>query len=373
MAYPNNKDKGWYADWRLPNRKRRRKLMPNKALAEQYESQQKLKIMRGEVGIVDSEPVTLREFFNRYFERHTKINKKASAHVTEPFMMRGINKHLGDMRLTDITPEVIEKFKAKRLAEKRNPATINRGLGLLSNIFTKAIEWDVIHTANPLRKVKSFKVNNTRVRYLSRDEITRLLDATTGVLRDIVQIALNTGMRRGEIQKMRRKDINFSNNVFAITDQKNGETSYLPMNRVCREVLSKYRDLEDNAQPFAYDFSSTFDRIVRKHKILNFRFHDLRHTFASSLVMSGIDLNTVRELLRHKSLAMTLRYSHLAPGFKQAAVAILDTYWTPEENPAGRKGPASHRNPLQPLSQEKLDLRRVELLASAMRMRRSPS
>ena len=92
MAYPNNKDKGWYADWRLPNRKRRRKLMPNKALAEQYESQQKLKIMRGEVGIVDSEPVTLREFFNRYFERHTKINKKASAHVTEPFMIRTLRR-----------------------------------------------------------------------------------------------------------------------------------------------------------------------------------------------------------------------------------------------------------------------------------------
>ena len=373
MAYPNKKDKGWYADWRLPNRKRRRKLMPNKALAEQYESQQKLKIMRGTVGIVESEPVTLREFFNRYFERHTKINKKASAQVTEPFMMRGINKHLGDMRLTDITPEVIEKFKAKRLEEKRNPATVNRGLGLLSNIFTKAIEWEVIHTANPLRKVKSFKVNNTRVRYLSRDEITQLLGATKGVLRDIVQIALNTGMRRGEIQKLRRKDINFSNNVFAITDQKNGETSYLPMNRVCREVLSKYRDLADNAQPFGYDFSSTFDRIVKKLEITNFHFHDLRHTFASSLVMSGIDLNTVRELLRHKSLQMTLRYAHLAPGFKQAAVERLDTYWTPDEKLAGCKGPAARRNPLQPLRHENLDLRRVELLASAMRMQRSTS
>ena len=120
-------------------------------------------------------------------------------------------------------------------------------------------------------------------------------------------------MRRGEIQKIRRKDINFSNSVFAITDQENGETSYLPMNRVCREVLSKYWDLADNAQPFAHDFSSTFDRIVKKLDIPNFHFHDLRHTFASSLVMNAIDLNTVRELLRHKSLAMTLRYAHLAP------------------------------------------------------------
>lgn len=103
----------------------------------------------------------------------------------------------------------------------------------------------MIHTANPVHKVKSFKVNNTRVRYLSREEITTLLGATDGVLRDIVQIALNTGMRRGEIQKMRRKDINFSNNVLAITDQKNSETSYLPMNRICREILSKYSDLAD--------------------------------------------------------------------------------------------------------------------------------
>ncbi len=180
-------------------------------------------------------------------------------------------------------------------------------------------------------------------------------------------------MRRGEIQKIRRKDINFSNSVFAITDQENGETSYLPMNRVCREVLSKYWDLADNAQPFAHDFSSTFDRIVKKLDIPNFHFHDLRHTFASSLVMNAIDLNTVRELLRHKSLAMTLRYAHLAPGFKQTAVERFNTHWTPEENPAGLKGPAARRNPLQPRKKERVDLRRVELLASAMRKPNDPN
>ena len=120
-------------------------------------------------------------------------------------------------------------------------------------------------------------------------------------------------------------------------------------------------------------FRKSFFTALNKSAIINFCFHDLRHTFASWLVMSGIDLNTVRELLRHKSLQMTLRYAHLAPGFKQAAVERLDTYWTPDEKLAGCKGPAARRNPLQPLRHEKLDLRRVELLASAMRMQRSTS
>ncbi len=341
MAYNNPKGKGWYADWRLPGSRRKRKLMPNKALAEQYEAQQKLKIMRGEVGIAYSEPVTLREFYNRYSERHSAINKKESTRSTEPFMMVSINKYLGDFRMVDITPETVEKFKAQRLKEGVRPSTVNRSLTLLSNMFNKAIEWNVINVANPLRKVKRFKENNVRVRYLSVEEISLLLDYSDGVLKDIILIALHTGMRRGEIQKLKRRDINFANNVIAIPDQKNNETSYIPMNGVCRKILSKYRDLGDDEQLFGYDFSSTFERLIyRIRKKLkekdpactlfqNFHFHDLRHTFASYLVMNGIDLNTVRELLRHKSIKMTLRYAHLSPGFKQAAVENLDTYWTP--------------------------------------------
>ncbi len=182
---------------------------------------------------------------------------------------------------------------------------------------------------------------------------------------------------------MRRKDINFSNNVLAITDQKNSETPYLPMNRICREILSKYSDLADNDQPFGYDFSSTFDRVIfRTRKKLrekdpncsllqNFHFHDLRHTFASYLVMNGVDLNTVRELLRHKSLKMTLRYAHLSPGFKQAAIERLDTYWTPDVNQAEHEDMANRHNPLEILRKRMVRGRGLEPLTSSMSRKRS--
>ena len=143
MAYPNLRGKGWYADWRVPGGRRKRKLMPNKALAEQYKAQQKLKILKGEVGVVESQPVTLKEFWNRYYKSHTEINKKETTRYTEPFMMASVLKHLGNLRLRDITPEMIEKFKAERLKNVK-PTTVNRSLTLLSNIFNKAIEWSVI-------------------------------------------------------------------------------------------------------------------------------------------------------------------------------------------------------------------------------------
>ncbi len=340
MAYPYKKGKGWYADWRMPNGMRKRKLMPNKVMAEQYEAQQKLKILRGEIGVVDSEPVTLKDFWDRYFRNHTEINKKKSSQETEPFIMVSVIKRFGHLRLKDITPESIEKFKAER-RKVVAPATINRSLTLLSNIFNKAIEWGVINVQNPLRKVRRFKENNERVRCLSREEKEILLANVSGKLRDIILFALNTGMRRGEIINLRRGDINFTNNIIIIREQKNGETSYIPMNSACHQILAKYRDLNDSDQPFGYDFTSSFVRLIRdirkkqleknsKSTILNdFHFHDLRHTFASTLVMSGVDLNTVRELMRHKSLKMTLRYTHLSSSFKQFAVERLDTYWTP--------------------------------------------
>jgi len=329
MAYKNPKGGGWYADWRECG-KRKRKYMANKTLAMQFEAQKKLRVMRGEVGITDGESVTLKEFYNRYHQTHTMINKKPSTQESEPFNLTRLMEIMGSTQMADITSEMIEKFKAIRLGEVK-PSSINRTLAILSNVFSKAILWGVISGSNPLRHVKRFPENNSRTRYLSKDERMTLLSGMSGQMNDIVQVALNTGMRSGEIQKMRRRDIQFANKVIAIPDQKNNEYSHIPMNNACCAILSKYRDLGDGEFPFGWDFNDTFTIRVKKLGIKDFRFHDLRHTFASCLVMSGVDLNTVRELLRHKNLLMTLRYAHLTPGFKHSAVERLDTYWTPTD------------------------------------------
>ena len=142
--------------------------------------------------------------------------------------------------------------------------------------------------------------------------------------------ALNTGMRRGEILGLKWRDLDIKRGVIYLHNTKNGEKRELPINeqvktaliRVRKNPLSEYIFCKQDGSP-AGDIKKSFLTAMSKSGIKDFRFHDLRHTFASHLVMSGADLNTVRELLGHKSLQMTLRYSHLSPNHKQRAVDIL--------------------------------------------------
>jgi len=156
-------------------------------------------------------------------------------------------------------------------------------------------------------------------------------------------LALNTGMRKGEILNLKWHDLDFKNNIIYIRQSKSGEKREVPMNMLVRRTLIAVR--KHSESPFVFcntngenyaNVRKSFFTACKKSDILKFRFHDLRHTFASHLVMGGVDLNTVRELLGHKSLEMTLRYSHLSPDHKQRAVSTLsrqmDTFWTPERS-----------------------------------------
>ena len=126
------------------------------------------------------------------------------------------------------------------------------------------------------------------------------------------------------------------------SETKNGEDRYIAMNQAVKNVLALVRKHPESAyifcskKGFPYNFRKTFETALTNADIKDFRFHDLRHTYASHLVMSGVDLNTTRELLGHKSLNMTLRYSHLSQNHKMRAVELLDrrfdTSQTPQTN-----------------------------------------
>lgn len=146
-------------------------------------------------------------------------------------------------------------------------------------------------------------------------------------------LALNTGCRRGELFELTWADV--ENGVLTIhgASAKSGQTRHVPLNREARDVISAWRPV--GAKPTARLFSngdnkaalttikSAWAPLLKRAEIEHFRFHDLRHTFASKLVMAGVDLNTVRELLGHADLKMMLRYAHLAPAIKAAAVEKL--------------------------------------------------
>ena len=194
------------------------------------------------------------------------------------------------------------------------------------------------------RFFKFFKENNQHLRFLEKDEIIKLITNGPEPLKSIIIVALNTGMRRGEIMGLKWRDIDFRRGVIHLFNTKNGEKREVPMNEEVKNALigirkhpkSEYIFTKNDGRPYG-DFKKSFFTALKKSDIKEFRFHDLRHTFASHLVMSGVDLNTVRELLGHKSLAMTLRYSHLSPSHKKHAVETLSKHLVPIRSPEQNK------------------------------------
>ena len=147
-------------------------------------------------------------------------------------------------------------------------------------------------------------------------------------LTPLVVLALNTGMRRGELLKLRWNDVNLPDRQLTVRARtgKSGRKRHLPLNKEAVRVLDELNHSKKSAERVfsVHDPSKAWNNMIESTGIEDFHFHDLRHTFASWLVMRGIDLNTVRELLGHSDLKMTLRYAHLAPGHKAMAVAVLD-------------------------------------------------
>jgi integrase len=158
-------------------------------------------------------------------------------------------------------------------------------------------------------------------------------------LKPIVVCALHAGMRKGEILNLRWENVDLKHGFILLDQTKNGERREIPINATLRETFTElFQGTKERPRridiPHVFydpptgkpyrDVKRSFNTACRKAKIKDFHFHDLRHTFASQLVMARQDLTTVKELLGHKTLTMTLRYAHLAPSHKVKAVEVLD-------------------------------------------------
>lgn len=333
------KGKNWYIDYYVHGRRKREKIGPSKKLAETVLQKRKVEIAEGKfLDIRKEEKISFNDFVDEYIEVYLKPNCR-SWEKSELHNLNHLKSFFAGKRLHEITPLLVERFKIER-SKKVSPATTNRALMRLKAIFNKAIAWKKYSGDNPVREVKFFKEDNSRLRYLEKEEIVKLLSKCRAQLKAIVILALNTGMRRGEILNLKWHDVDFRRNIIYLLRTKNNEKREIPINEAVRTALIKVQKHPESPYIFCdktgksfYSVRTSFFTALKKAGIINFRFHDLRHTFASHLVMAGVDLNTVRELMGHKSLEMTLRYSHLSPDHKKRAVDILgqrmDTIWTP--------------------------------------------
>jgi integrase len=197
---------------------------------------------------------------------------------------------------------------------KRSDVTINRELAFLRHLYTMAITWGKA-TENPVKKVRFAREDNGRIRMLSLEEETRLLTHCGPQLKPLVLTALHTGFRKSELLSLTWNDVDFRRHVITVQAgyAKNGEARRVPMNDVLTTTLKAIRMntgidgsvfCNRNGTPYK-SFRSAFEKAVQKAGVVDFTFHDLRHNFASRLVMAGVDLPTVKELLGHKDISMT--------------------------------------------------------------------
>ena len=236
-------------------------------------------------------------------------------------MIETWKRHLKDVPVKDITPRRIQTFLNTYVEENRlTPATRNRHLTMMKAMFNRGLHWNLI-VENPTHGIPKLRENGSRMRYLDQDEIRRLLECASVRFRPILTVALHTGMRRGEIMKLEWRDVDLRNRVLRVRESKSGKQRIIPIDDTLHSTLRGLPSRFEKGLVFPSpvtgnrwtDFKRQFRNATKKAKIDDFRFHDTRHTFASHLVMAGVDIRTVQELLGHQSLAMTMRYSHLAP------------------------------------------------------------
>jgi integrase len=260
---------------------------------------------------------------------HAKANKRSW--LRDEQMLGNLEGFFGKERqLSDITPVEIEGYKVHRRASVSG-ATVNRELALLKRMFNLAIAWDLFLALNPFRKVKFFREFNTGLRVLSPEEETGLLQEAAPYVQDVIRFALNTGLRIGEVFSLRWSQVDLEKRILSVFAPKTEKVREIPINAECLKVLQAWRLGMKNefvfynpetGKPFV-DLKAGLAIACHKAGILGVSWHTLRHTFASRLVDRGVDIVTVKELLGHSSITVTMRYTHTNLENKRAAVEKL--------------------------------------------------
>jgi len=329
---------------------------------------------------------TLKGYMDHVYTDYMVTEKKTGSKI-----IQCINTNFGqwhDKQLIEINTFLVGNWRKQKLKDGMSPSGANRPIAYLRALLNHAYRQSHLIDSHPLETFKQLKEDHSKVvRYLSEDEAKSLeqamvsrddkarqdrshanerralrhsdqlnevpKDGFSDHLTPIVKLALNTGMRRGEIFNLKWTDIDFKSRTLAVmgmTDNKqegskSGKTRIIPLNVNAFYTLTKWRK-QTTSETYVFtgkngklvDIKKGFDSLLKLASIKTtaeakqeglpqnqgFWFHALRHTFASNLVMNGVDLNTVRELMGHSDLQMTMRYAHLSPNVKAQAVELIN-------------------------------------------------
>lgn len=248
-------------------------------------------------------------------------------------------KYFSGKQLRDITPNLIETYQQARVNSGAR-VRANRELTILKCLFNKCRDWGIYEGQNPVSQVKLLKESPGRLRFLEPEEEVRLLNAAREPLKSVILLGIHTGLRvKSELFTLQWKDIDFKRGLLTVSAAyaKNNTGRTIPLNRIALETLKRLHRHRKHNDIWVFQYRSNEHwRSMRKAMELATKragladlgssFHVLRHTFASRLVMSGVDLRTVMELGGWKDFSMVQRYSHLSPKHRLAAIEKLASF-----------------------------------------------
>jgi integrase len=347
-AYRDNTGRWRFRKWvRLPNGQRERiSGTPTQNTKRAAEAEERAAIQRAIEAVVNpraamrKEVPLFRDFAQEALRNYSEVNHRPSTVILWRMV---INRHLvpafGALRLHSISQQMVEQYKREKQDAKLEPNSINGHLRTLQRLFNLAREWEIIDQAPRVHFLKGIEA---KFDYLTFEEAEILPPAAEMPWRAMIIVGLKTGLRRGELLGLHREDVNLDGGQLIVRRSalrrrlgptKTGKTRIVPLGRTAHEVLSSHLRSHGHEMVFCDEDGGLFwesrsrNRLHRACKVAGLRplgWHVLRHTFASHLVMRGAPLKAVQELLGHADIKMTMRYTHLTPCARRAAVDLLD-------------------------------------------------
>jgi len=307
-----------------------------------------------------AKPKPFKEFLTEEYLPHCYATHTPATYYSDRSLAKKSLPFFGGLSLRSITPGTIQRFidqeagreigrdKKKRMIR---PATVNRHFMFVSGVLAEAVRRGYLDR-NPASRIPQLPEHNDKLRWLTDAEEQRLLAFAPDFLQPLILTSIHTGMRKGEILRLKRADLDFEQRLLQVTQAKNHRVRYIPMNEDLMALLRSIPVFVGKKGPSPYVFTNpetgtgfrnidhSYREAVRKAGLDGVNFHTLRHTFASRLVQAGVPLNTVRELLGHGTMQETMRYAHLAPNNLHEAVAVLAKKG-PTETPAKDRRPVA--------------------------------
>ncbi len=276
---------------------------------------------------------TLNDLIDRYLQ-DVLPHKSRSSISMQTIQLTYWQTHLGYHPLAAITPSLIAEHR-DTLARTRKASTVRRYLAALSHTFTIAVKEYQWANDNPCQKIRKPSEPRGRVRFLSEDEVKRLLEACktsrNQYLHTVVVLALSTGARKMELLSLQWPDVDLTRGRLIFRQTKNGETRSVPLTGYALELLNLHSRRPDTPLVFPdttgkrpLSIRDAFTNCVERAGISDFTFHDLRHTAASFLAMQGASLLEIGAVLGHKGLSMTARYAHLTEAHTHKVVGRMN-------------------------------------------------